>query len=198
MPTITQNGIYTTEFGTLCDGVEVEVNLPVYDAPAIYTTKRITSNNNYVLGDFINDNITNYTWLHKNIPVIIDVDSAQYLGYVKYGDYSYVKTDFEYTSSQTGTSLDGGKSCITIRRFTSYTKYGLISNNVGTSRNITIEQDTWYKKVNYQSGNPVLRLLNTDQTPKELANIQDNISTDGTFVYMQIRNILIDPTYFFN
>ena len=41
MPTITQNGIYTTEFGTLCDGVEVEVNLPVYDAPAVYTTKRI-------------------------------------------------------------------------------------------------------------------------------------------------------------
>ena len=78
---ITTNG--THEFDVVDSNVnmpimnyQVNVNVPqpaVYDAPAVYTTKRIISNGNYVLGDFVNDNITNYTYLHKSIPVIFHI-----------------------------------------------------------------------------------------------------------------------------
>ena len=88
---ITTNG--THEFDVVDSNInmpimnyKVNINVPqpsVYDVPAVYTTKRIISNGNYGLGDLVNGDITNYTYLHKNIPVIIDIDTTLYLFFMK-------------------------------------------------------------------------------------------------------------------
>lgn len=154
---ITTNG--THEFDVVDSNInmpimnyQVTVNVPqpsVYDVPVVYTTKRITSNGDYVLGDFVNDNITNYTYLHKNIPVVIDVSTMPQLMYLQYNSVNYTISNFTKLTRSENLVISNNKTMIYIYQSTDYLSFFLYENNKGTSTTKGLGTNYYYKIVDY-------------------------------------------------
>ena len=184
---ITTNG--THEFDVVDSNVnmpimnyQVNVNVPqpaVYDAPAVYTTKRIISNGNYVLGDFVNDNITNYTYLHKSIPVIIDIDTTLYMFYMKYNGVEFNRQNMTLKTSGSIT-LDPQKTIIVFHEFSSFADINMIENATTSSKSVTVGNGSYYKIIDYNGNAGYDRLYLENAMFETIMILNDVTATDTT------------------
>ena len=196
--TATQNGLI--EWDAVDSNVnmpilnyKVNVNLPVYDVPAVYTPLQIQTNNNYVLGDFVNDNVTDYTWLHKNIPVTINVGSAiPKLKYISYNSVSYTKSNFTQGNIGSSFSLANNKVLIYYRIYTDNIQIGMCINKSGSNITLNITTD-YYLVTNFGTDmyGVYLRDSNT-----YLAWVFDNVTIDSNGTNCKFYNSFLDYSEF--
>ena len=201
---ITTNG--THEFDVVDSNVnmpimnyQVDVNLPIYDAPAVYTTKRINSNGDYVLGDFVNDNINDYTYLHKDIPVIIDLDTTMYLFYLKYNNVEFNKSNMLYQSQTGDVTLTAGKTIISYQEITGtndFASIGIIENNTGSAQNVNIVATAYYKIIDYGVAYPNSFVLFENSMREVIFSLNDQGEIDNKGAYIRIYKTFIDYSYF--
>lgn len=200
---ITTNG--THEFDVVDSNVnmpimnyKVNVDLPVYDAPAIYTTKRIISNGDYVLGDFVNDNITNYTYLHKNIPVAIDIDSTMYLFYLKYNNVEFNKSSMTEQTQSGNVSVAPSKTLISFQVVTDndFANVGLIENLSSSTQSVNVVATAYYKIVDYSSTYPNSMLLFENSMRETIMTLNDQGDTNNKGAYVRLYKNFIDYSYF--
>lgn len=123
---ITQNGVH--EFDVVDSNInmpvmnyKVNVNVPtpnVYEIPPYYTTKRITSSNNYFIYDFVNANLTNYQFVDKSIPVVIDVSPGFSVAKITIaGDTianNNTNTNWTFYSAATSVTVSTGKEIVSV------------------------------------------------------------------------------------
>ena len=198
--TATQNGLI--EWDAVDSNVnmpilnyKVNVNLPVYDAPAVYTPLQIQTNNNYVLGDFVNDNVTDYTWLHKSIPVSINVgSSAIKMKNINYAGTNYTKSNFTPNSNNQGSwTISNGNIFIYYKFGTNYMQIGIFVNQSGGSR--TINTTPSYTMTRSFSSNSY-GINIKDENGNNLVFVIDNQYDDGYGNYCYLYNNLIDYSEF--
>lgn len=159
------------------------INLPVYDAPTVYTTKSITSNDDYVLGDFVNDDITNYTYLNKNIPVKIGVNTTttQSLRYIKGGETKLVLGDFTYQSQSGNVSVNNNYEIVCLTKTNDYLVARVYGNESGSTKSFYVYKGSYYRVV---FGIGVMSLLNQNNEILLKVVDMDTSDTKGSQVYI--------------
>lgn len=198
---ITTNGLH--EFDVVDSNVnmpvmnyKVNVNVPqpsVYNLPDPYTTKRITSSNDYILADLVNGDLTNYNYLAKNIPVTIDVDTTIYLDHISYGGTDYVKSNMQKTTADGNISVGYEKTILFYNDMGSnYFELGLMEN-AGSAKNIYMIKDVYYIIVTMRT-NAQLNLYNTNN--QLISIIKDPSTGDSLRASAIYYRRLLDDTYF--
>lgn len=174
---------------------KVNVNLPVYDQPDLYSAKEIQTNGIYTLGDLVNDNVTNYNWLDKTIPVSISLSSvSNELYYISYNNVNYTLGDF--TASSTSIySIPSGKILVYLLRYTNYLLIRLYENNSSASKNVNLNAGGYHLIVN-RVGSTGLFLKNYNSD--NLLILNDANETDGESAELTIYPNTISYSGFFS
>lgn len=152
--TATQNGLL--EWDAVDSNVnmpilnyKVNVNLPVYDPPSVYGPVMITNSGSYNIEDFVNADLTDYTWVNKDIPVIINTpsgfDGTVYT--IKIGSTTVANSQtnghWTFYSSYGSTTLGSGKELIVITKGTDnlYLIDYMLNNT--SSQSISYNANSW-------------------------------------------------------